>query len=306
MQRPQPEEFSLKETKPKIVGSGVIVGGDKLACTYDLVEQMQYLYVRVVKARELPGKDVTGGCDPYVEVKLGNYKGITKHFEKKSNPEWNYVFAFSQDRLQASLVEVVVKDKDMVLDDFIGQVRFELDVPRRVPPDSPLAPQWYRLEERKGDKLKHGEIMLAVWKGTQADEAFLDAWHSDATSVGSEGISKIRGKVYLSPRLWYVRVNVIECQDLLPSDKSKPPKVFVKVILGNQALKTKISPSKSVNPMWNEDLFSDLRPTSKQLWKSSIDLLELGIISARGLSSMKSKDSRASTDAYCVAKYGQK
>ncbi|KAK3042301.1 hypothetical protein RJ639_001896 [Escallonia herrerae] len=393
MQRPQPEEFSLKETKPKIAGSGVIVGGDKLTCTYDLVEQMQYLYVRVVKARHLPGKDVTGGCDPYVEVKLGNYKGITKHFEKKSNPEWNYVFAFSEDRLQASFVEVVVKDKDVVLDDFIGQVRFELiDVPRRVPPDSPLAPQWYRLEERKGDKLKHGEIMLAVWKGTQADEAFPDAWHSDAASVGSEGISKIRGKVYLSPRLWYVRVNVIECQDLLPSDKSKPPEVFVKVILGNQALKTKISPSRSVNPMWNEDLLfvaaepfeeplvitaedkeilgkcllplqslhrrldnkavpsrwhnlekhavvegekketkfasrihlricldggyhvldesthysSDLRPTSKQLWKSSIGLLELGIISATGLSPMKSKDSRASTDAYCVAKYGQK
>ncbi|KAM7528896.1 hypothetical protein LguiB_032306 [Lonicera macranthoides] len=391
----QPEEFALKETSPKIAGSGVITGGDKLTCTYDLVEQMQYLYVRVVKAKDLPSKDVTGSLDPYVEVRLGNYRGITKHFEKKNNPEWNYVFAFSQDRLQASFVEIVVKDKDVVLDDFVGRVIFELvDVPRRVPPDSPLAPQWYKLEDKRGDKLKHGEIMLAVWKGTQADESFADAWHSDAASVGIDGITKIRGKVYLSPRLWYVRVNVIECQDLLPGDKSKPPEVYVKVTLGSQALKTKISAVKSVNPMWNEDLLfvagepfeeplvirveankgeflgmcvlplqafhrrldnkavpsrwhnlekhalqegekkepkfasrihlrtcldggyhvldesthysSDLRPTSKLLWKSAIGLLELGIISATGLSPMKTRDGRATTDPFCVAKFGPK
>ncbi|KAL0389377.1 UNVERIFIED_CONTAM: FT-interacting protein 3 [Sesamum calycinum] len=216
--------------------------------------QMEYFYVRVVRAKELPGKDVTGTCVLYVEVKLGNYKGVTKHFEKKSNPEWNLVFAFAQEQLQASHVEVVVKDKDVVLDDFIGKVSFDLvDIPRRVPPDSPgtTVVQAGRQERRKAQE---GEIMLALWKGTQADEVFSDAWHSDAAAVGSEGVSKIRGKVYLSPRLWYLRVNVIQCQDLLPSDKSRPPEVCVKVVLGNQALKTKVSSVKSVNPSWNEDL----------------------------------------------------
>ncbi|KAG8389052.1 hypothetical protein BUALT_Bualt02G0189200 [Buddleja alternifolia] len=390
---PVSEEFALKQTSPKIAGSGVIIGGDKVISAYDLVEQMEYFYVRVVKAKELPAKDVTGSCDPYVEVKLGNYKGITKHFEKKSNPEWKLVFAFAQDQLQASHIEVVVKDKDIVLDDFIGRLSFDLvDIPRRVPPDSPLAPQWYKLEDKKGEKLKKGEIMLALWKGTQADEAFSDAWHSDAAAVGSDGISRIRGKVYLSPRLWYLRVNIIQCQDLIPSDKNRPPEVYAKVVCGNQALKTKIL--KNVNPSWNEDLVfvvgepfeeplvitvedkgeilgkcvmllngvsrrldnkpvsakwhnlekhflvegeskkeskfsskihlrvsldggyhvldestyysSDYRPTSKMLWKSSIGVLELGIISATGLSPMKSKDGRGTTDAYCVAKYGPK
>lgn len=394
---PQPQDFALKVTSPKI-GAGAITG-DKLSCTYDLVEQMQYLYVRVVKAKELPGKDVTGSCDPYVEVKLGNYKGVTKHFEKKSNPEWNQVFAFSKERIQASTLEVVVKDKDVVLDDFMGRVVFDLiDIPKRVPPDSPLAPQWYRLEDRRADKAK-GELMLAVWMGTQADEAFPDAWHSDAATVGPDGVANIRSKVYLSPKLWYVRVNVIEAQDLIPNDKSRYPEVFVKVILGNQALRTKTSQSKSINPMWNEDLLfvvaepfeepliltvedrvgsnkddtlgkcviplqnvqrrldhkpvntrwfnlekhliidgeqkketkfasrihlrisldggyhvldesthysSDLRPTAKQLWKSNIGILELGVISAQGLMPMKTKDGRGTTDAYCVAKYGQK
>lgn len=398
MQRPLQEDFQLKETKPHL--GGLKVTGDKLTSTYDLVEQMQYLYVRVVKAKDLPGKDVTGSCDPYVEVKLGNYKGTTRHFEKKSNPEWNQVFAFSKDRIQASVLEVTVKDKDVVKDDFMGRVLFDLnEIPKRVPPDSPLAPQWYRLEDRKGDKVK-GELMLAVWMGTQADEAFPEAWHSDAATIsGADGLSNIRSKVYLSPKLWYLRVNVIEAQDLIPNDKSRFPEVFVKAILGNQALRTRVSMSKTINPMWNEDLMfvaaepfeeplilsvedrvapnkdevlgrcaiplqmvdrrldhkpintkwhnlekhiivegekkkdvkfasrihtricleggyhvldesthysSDLRPTAKQLWKSSIGVLELGILNAQGLSPMKTKDGRATTDAYCVAKYGQK
>lgn len=393
---PQAVDFALKETSPNISAAGSVTG-DKLSCTYDLVEQMQYLYVRVVKAKDLPGKDVTGSCDPYVEVKLGNYKGATKHFEKKSNPEWNQVFAFSKERIQASILEVVVKDKDFVMDDHIGKATFELnDVPKRVPPDSPLAPQWYRLQDRKGDRVK-GELMLAVWMGTQADEAFPDAWHSDAASVGTEGVANIRSKVYLSPKLWYVRVNVIEAQDLVPNDKSRYPEVFVKVVLGNQILRTRTSQSKTVNPMWNEDLMfiasepfeepliltaedrvggnnevlgkcmiplqnvqrridhkpvntrwfnlekhvvvdgekketkfasrihlrlcldggyhvldesthysSDLRPTAKQLWRPSIGIFELGVISAMGLMPMKTKDGRGTTDAYCVAKYGQK
>ncbi|KAF4369147.1 hypothetical protein CsatB_030768 [Cannabis sativa] len=389
---PQAVDFALKETSPKI-GAGAITG-DKLSCTYDLVEQMQYLYVRVVKAKDLPGKDVTGSCDPFVEVKLGNYKGVTKYFEKKSNPEWNQCFAFSKERIQASTLEVVVKDKDVVIDDIIGRVMFELnDIPKRVPPDSPLAPQWYRLEDRKGSKAK-GELMLAVWMGTQADEAFPEAWHSDAASVSTDGVANIRSKVYLSPKLWYVRVNVIEAQDLQPGDKTRYPEVFVKAVLGNQALRTRTSPSKSINPMWNEDLMfvvaepfeeplilsvedkgevlgkcliplqnvqkrldhkpvntrwfnleryimvdgeqkkdtkfasrihlricldggyhvldesthysSDLRPTAKQLWRPSIGIFELGVISAMGLMPMKTKDGRGTTDAYCVAKYGQK
>eukprot|EP01018_Ginkgo_biloba_P031824 Gb_30312 [translate_table: standard] len=406
MQRPaQPEDYSLKETSPHL-GDGRVRGGgwgssERTTSTYDLVEQMKYLYVRVVKAKDLPAKDITGSCDPYVEVKLGNYKGTTKHFEKKTNPEWNQVFAFSKERIQSSYVEAVVKDKDFVKDDFIGRVAFDLsEVPTRVPPDSPLAPQWYRLEDRKGESKVKGELMLAVWLGTQADEAFPEAWHSDAATVHPDGLANIRSKVYLSPKLWYVRVNVIEAQDLLPSDKGRYPEVSVRVHLGNQTLKTKFAQTRNTSPLWNEDLMfvaaepfeehlvltvedrvgpnkeevlgkcsinlntvprrldyktvtskwfnlekptavegeakkkeikfasrihlrvcldggyhvldesthysSDLRPTAKQLWKPYIGVLEVGILSAHSLLPMKTKDGRGTTDAYCVAKYGQK
>ncbi|BAT88068.1 hypothetical protein VIGAN_05150800 [Vigna angularis var. angularis] len=140
------------------------------------------------------------------------------------------------------------------MDDFVGRVMFDLnEIPKPVPPNSPLAPQWYKLEDMRGEKAK-GELMLAVWMGTQADEAFLDAWHSDAATVGPKAVANIRLKVYLSPKLWYVRVNVIEAQDLISSDKTRYPEVFVKANLGNQFSRIRASQSKTINPMWNEDL----------------------------------------------------
>ncbi|XP_059634148.1 FT-interacting protein 3-like [Cornus florida] len=256
----QPVEYALKETNP-FLGGGQIVGGrvirgDRPSTTYDLVEPMQYLFVRVVKARDLPTKDVTGSLDPYVEVIIGNYKGITKHFNKTKNPEWNVVFAFSKDIMQSSELHVVVKDKDLVKDDFVGILRFDLhEVPTRVPPDSPLAPEWYRLEDNKREKTK-AELMLAVWIGTQADEAFPDAYHLGTVSSidSSEASSHTRSKVYHSPRLWYVRVNVIEAQDLVVTEKTRFPDVYVKVQIGNQILKTKTVQARNMNAFWNEDL----------------------------------------------------
>ncbi|XP_022742797.1 FT-interacting protein 1-like [Durio zibethinus] len=408
----QKEEFKLKDTKPQLGerwphggmrGGGGWISSERATSTYDLVEQMFYLYVRVVKAKDLPTNPVTGNIDPYVEVKLGNYKGKTQHFEKKTNPEWQQVFAFSKEKIQSSILEVFVRDKEMVgRDDFIGRVIFDMnEIPTRVPPDSPLAPQWYRLEDLRGHRKVKGEVMLAVWMGTQADEAFPEAWHTDAASVQGEGVFNIRSKVYVSPKLWYLRVNVIEAQDLEPHDRSQLPQAFVKAQVGNQILKTKLCPQKTTNPMWNEDLLfvaaepfeeklyltvenkvtpakdevmgriilplhiferrldhrsvhskwfnlekfgfgalegdkrhelkfssrinlrvclegayhvmdestmyiSDQRPTARELWKNPIGILEVGILSAQGLQPMKTKEGRGTTDAYCVAKYGQK
>ena len=240
-----PEEFSLKETNPYL-------GGEKVT-GYELVEQIYYLYVRVVKAKDLPEKYVTGTCDPYLEVKTGSVKATTPRFENN----WNQVFAISQYRFQSSIVEVIVKDKDIenANNAFMGRVSFEPNsVPRRVPPDNPLAPQWYSLENDRGKKVE-GELMLAVWIGTQADEAFSEAWCSDAFGVsGIDDIANIRSRVYFSPKLSYVRVSVFEAIDLQLSDKRRSPEVFVKVQLGNQVLKSGISQIRTDNAHWNEDL----------------------------------------------------
>lgn len=159
------------------------------------------------------------------------------------------------------MVEIFVKEGNK--DDFFGRVWFDLnEIPRRVPPDSQLAPQWYRMEDKKGDKSKGGEVMVSIWFGTQADEAFAEAWHSKAANVHFDGLCSIKSKVYLSPKLWYLRVSVIEAQDIVPGEKGytmmRFPELFAKVQVGNQVLRSRISgpnPNRSMsNPHWNEDL----------------------------------------------------
>ncbi|XWS23395.1 hypothetical protein CRYUN_Cryun28dG0010400 [Craigia yunnanensis] len=254
MQMPrQNPDFLLVETSPPLAARLRYRGGDKTSSTYDLVEQMHYLYVNVVKAKDLPVMDISGSLDPYVEVKLGNYKGRTKHLEKNQNPLWHQIFAFSKESLQSNLLEVIVKDKDFGKDDFVGKVVFDvLEIPLRVPPDSPLAPQWYKLADKKGDKV-NGEIMLAVWMGTQADESFPEAWHSDAHNISHSNLANTRSKVYFSPKLYYLRIHVMEAQDLVPHDKGRLPDPYVKVIVGNQIRPTKIL-QRTVNPVWDDQL----------------------------------------------------
>ncbi|VYS63314.1 unnamed protein product [Arabidopsis thaliana] len=243
-------DFSLKETSPNI-GNGGVSGGEKLTSSFDLVEAMHFLYARIVRARALPVND------SFVAVKIGSYKGRTKQIlNSNPNPEFHETFAFTKTRLQGDILEVVVRNRDNPNeDDIVGKCKFDVaEIPTRVPPDSPLAPQWYRLEDRNGVKIG-GEIMVSVWIGTQADEVFSEAWHSDSASVTGENVVNTRSKVYLSPRLWYLRVNVIEAQDLVPLHPNRiNPEVLIKGFLGNVVVRSRISQTKSVNPVWNEDM----------------------------------------------------
>lgn len=215
--------FDVKTTNPKLNSAKV---------AHDLVSPIEYLFVKVVKAKDLVAKDVMGSSDPYVEVKVGNAKAKTDVKKQTLKPEWNSVFAFDSKANAAQTVEISVWDKDTVTkDDFLGYIAFEVaEIPLRRPPDSPLAPQWYKLEARKDEKRAKGEIMLAVWMGTQADEAFSDAWQSD-----TGGIALNRSKVYISPRLWYLRVKLLEAQDLVqPGKDTKVPDVVAVAELGRQ------------------------------------------------------------------------
>uniref|UniRef100_A0A803PGF2 C2 domain-containing protein n=1 Tax=Cannabis sativa TaxID=3483 RepID=A0A803PGF2_CANSA len=219
-------EFSLKETRPQLGGESL--QKDKTSSTYDLVEQVQ---------------------------------GIAKRISSSNNVEWNQVFAFSKDCIQSSMAEIFVKESNK--DEFLGRVWFDLnEVPKRVPPDSQLAPQWYRMEDKKGDKSKAGEVMVSIWFGTQADEAFAEAWHSKSANVNFDGLCSIKSKVYLSPKLWYLRVSILEAQDILPGDKGSSlmrfPELYVKIQVGNQVLRTRVaqpSPTRSLsNPYWCEEM----------------------------------------------------
>uniref|UniRef100_A0A803L5W3 C2 domain-containing protein n=1 Tax=Chenopodium quinoa TaxID=63459 RepID=A0A803L5W3_CHEQI len=248
---PPMEELSPKKTSPNIPSTK-----KSMASAFSLVEPMEFLYIRIVKGKDpCELENDTDTFKTYVEVRIGNYRAITKPVEKTANPEWNQVFAFSKERIHTFFIEILMKKKDKEGEGVKGRLIFDVnEAPKRVPPDSPLAPQWYILEDLGGVCVKE-ELMVAVWMGTQADEAFTEAWNLDAAGVSYEDVVNTKAKVYMSPKLWYLRVNVIQAQNLEIANKNKKAEVFVKAVFGDAMARTKFSTSKNVlSPMWNEDL----------------------------------------------------
>lgn len=219
---------------------------------YDLVEPMQYLFIRIVKARGIAHNE-----SPYVKVRTSTHyvrskPAIHRPGEPTHSPEWHQVFALGHNKPESASSTLEISVWDSPSETFLGGVCFDLsDVPVRDPPDSPLAPRWYRLE---GGDAVSGDVQLSVWIGTQADDAFPEAWSSDAPYV-----AHTRSKVYQSPKLWYLRVTVIEAQDLHIAPNLPPltaPEVRVKAQLGFQSVRTRRGCMSNHAPSfhWNEDL----------------------------------------------------
>ncbi|XP_065853724.1 multiple C2 domain and transmembrane region protein 16 [Euphorbia lathyris] len=235
--------------------------------SFDLVEKMHYLFIRVVKAQGLP----TNG-NPIVRIATSGRHVVSKPARKIVFFEWDQTFAFGRDAPESSsILEVSVWDppnadptSDLAGAKFLGGICFDVtEIPLRDPPDSPLAPQWYMLEGDGAlrDDIKLGNLMLATWVGTQADESFPDAWKTDTA-----GNVNNRAKVYLSPKLWYLRVTVIEAQDILSSAHLKEAQFQLKAQLGFQVQKTKPTLTRNGNPSWNEDIvFVAAEPFSDHL-----------------------------------------
>ncbi|KAK9157735.1 hypothetical protein Scep_004309 [Stephania cephalantha] len=242
-------------------------GSDRSRSTYDLVDRVPFLFVRVLKAKHSNLESI-GSCSTFAKLVIGTHNIRTKR--AAAEKDWDQVFAFDKEGLNSTALDVSVwignketnaeTGVETVTDSCLGNVSFDVqEVPKRVPPDSPLAPQWYTLEGSP-ENSPATDVMLAVWIGTQTDEAFQEAWQSDSGGL----IPETRAKVYLSPNLWYLRLTVIQTQDLqLDSGPPEPNKgrsheLYVKAQLGAQIFKTARSSVNSstslANQSWNEDL----------------------------------------------------
>ncbi|KAJ0260267.1 C2 domain-containing protein [Hirschfeldia incana] len=383
------DDFSVKKISPKLGGERGTRNPNGPTSSHDLVEQMEFLYVEVIKA--INNSIVANTCNPIVEITLGNYKSSTKSLQLEPNGEWNQVFAF--DKTKGDVLSVTLRDGRRENGAVIGTQNFKVaaDIPFRVPPDARIAPQWYSMGSM--------ELMMSIWFGTQADEVYPRAWFSDASDVSARCVVNTRPKLYLAPRLCYVRVTIVSGHDLICNDVNRTPcSVYVRATLGGVKLYTEVSSGS--NPSWNQDLIfvasepldetvyitlfdkvngqphdecigvlkkklsemtavkvpgsapalfydieppvrlkpagdsrrfasrikmklatdqayhvfdecvqhsSDYRAFAKGLWPDLLGKLEIGILGATGLATMKEwRDGRRSTDAYVVAKYGSK
>ncbi|KAK7270303.1 hypothetical protein RIF29_23352 [Crotalaria pallida] len=265
-------EFFLKEISPRLGGASL--KKDNKTCSsnnYDLVKRMKYLYVRVVKARGIAslfgGSGSGSGIELFAEVELGNnnYRGVTKMMSNAA--EWDQVFAISEDGIQrsSSTVTITVKKRRQKKVTHIGGVLFYLNaVPLRVPPDSELEPQWYRMEDKNYSKTTTatatatGELMVSLWFGTQADESFAE---SLLNNVHPDVLSFTKSTVYIYPKLWCLRVSIIEARDIMPAHKGSQvvrfPRFSVTIQFGDRSLTTKVAAPSATrsfsNPCWDDE-----------------------------------------------------
>ncbi|RQP01600.1 hypothetical protein POPTR_016G113800v4 [Populus trichocarpa] len=257
--RPPIGDFS-----PKVISGRFKSESTERIHPYDLVEPMQYLFISIVKARGLSQNE-----SPIVKLRTSTHCVRSKPASYRpgaspDSPEWHQVFALGHNnktdgQLPNAAGNIEISVWDARSEQFLGGVCFDIsEVPVRDPPDSPLAPQWYRLESDAAAgqicNRVSGDIQLSVWIGTQADDAFAEAWSSDAPYV-----SHTRSKVYQSPKLWYLRVTVIEAQDLHLSSNLPPltvPDIRIKAQLGFQSARTRRGSmsNHSTSFRWIDDL----------------------------------------------------
>ncbi|RLM92970.1 uncharacterized protein C2845_PM08G07990 [Panicum miliaceum] len=158
-----------------------------------------------------------------------------------------------------ALLQPAGDDGDLVRDELVGKLYFYLkDIPVRHPDDAQPEPTWHPLLDEGGKAtLDKASLLLAIWIGSQADEAYRHAWESPYGP-----------KVYENPRLWCLRVTIVEVQGVVACDeddagsdtaRSLRDKLFCRARLGEQVRKTKLA-SKTMQTTssgsyeWMEDL----------------------------------------------------
>lgn len=75
------------------------------------------LHVKVVRASKLRKKDLLGGADPYVKLKLTETKAPSKKTQvkhKNLNPEWNEEFSMVVKDPETQALELLVYDWEQV------------------------------------------------------------------------------------------------------------------------------------------------------------------------------------------------
>uniref|UniRef100_N1QQK9 C2 domain-containing protein n=1 Tax=Aegilops tauschii TaxID=37682 RepID=N1QQK9_AEGTA len=219
------------------------------------------LVVEVVAAHNLMPKDGQGSSSAYVEVEFEHQKRRTRPRPRELNPVWNERLVFpvaDPDDLPYRAIDVgVYNDRAASASgnsphgrNFLGKVR----VPAAgVPaPGEPVVPQLFTLEKRS---------LFSHIRGRRGLRRGVALQGRRRPGPRPPGIHQVQG--VRAPKLWYLRVSVIEAQALLPVDKGpmamgRYPELFVRAQIGSQMLRTRASPIMAnrgpTSPFWNEDL----------------------------------------------------
>ncbi|KAK7485170.1 hypothetical protein BaRGS_00023580, partial [Batillaria attramentaria] len=150
-------------TGPIVEGVDFKLGRIQFGLMYDF--QNLTLTLRIIRAVQLPAKDVTGTSDPYVKILLlpdKKHKLLTKVKKRNLNPHWNECFLFEgwpHNKLLEKTLYLQVIDYDRFSrDDPIGETYIPLNEM-----DLSQAPVvWKFLQPCKDTRGKLGELLLSL------------------------------------------------------------------------------------------------------------------------------------------------
>lgn len=101
------DDFSVKKISPKLGGERGTRNPNGPTSSHDLVEQMEFLYVKVIGACNYSNVNpIPYGSYPVVEINLGKYKSSTEDLPFDQKGEWNQVFAF--DKTKGDVLSVAI------------------------------------------------------------------------------------------------------------------------------------------------------------------------------------------------------
>ncbi|XP_077253770.1 C2 domain-containing protein [Tasmannia lanceolata] len=179
------------------------------------------LRITVIEGRNLPGKEKSGKCDPYVKLQYGKNLQKSRTISNVTNPIWNQKFEFDEIG-GGEYLKIKCHSADIFGDDNIGSARVNLEgllegLPRDV---------WVPLE-----KVNTGELRLQI----------------EAAKIDDNGGSQMG-----SGNGW-IELVLIEAKDLVAADLRGTSDPYVRVHYGNMKKRTKVV-YKTLNPQWNQTL----------------------------------------------------
>ncbi|KAL5561192.1 hypothetical protein UlMin_030939 [Ulmus minor] len=218
------------------------------------------LHVKVIKAMRLKKKDILGGADPYVKIKitedkLPSKKTTVKH--KNLNPEWNEEFNFSVRDPQTQALEFNVYDWEQVgKHDKMGMNVVPL---KDLPPDETKVLTLDLLKNMdsndvQNEKLRGQLVVELTYKPLKEEDMPKSFGESNEVQKAPEGTPAGGGQLV---------VIVHEAQDVEGKHHTNP---YVRVLFRGEEKRTK-HVKKNRDPRWEEEFsfMVDKLPTNEKL-----------------------------------------
>jgi len=222
------------------------------------------LQINIIKARNLVG----GESNPYCECWLAhekNKKLQTNPHLKTLNPEWNVNFELKLENLKMSEIQsnhiiFGIKSADFIHDDFLGGI--SLSLKEIIENNGKWTNGWLKLTNENCSKPECGEIYLQIcfFDGLQMREPIPPI--NDTQIIEINNVEKIIEQPIFGENIakGQIQVNIIKARNLIGVKLEEGRNSYCELWLShdkNKKLQTKVI-SKSLNPIWNENLILKL------------------------------------------------